>query len=283
MPKKKNKKKTVKFLEKAIVAWLKYDPLISIVVKNDDEVRRDVMLNLLGPKAAVEHFGKFPPRKPGMGTIYPQTVREVVNQSLNDSKERTELIKKLVYWATDPEINGLYIDSHLSRIQIVNSLLGPIFFNSNANQEDLICKGLKYLLVKKQTSIGKPGEQSYEVHDVLLGKIIEILVHNQKVIINKAVKEAEEKMRVHLLRQIQELRGERATTVTYGLDLKVKVSKIVKEKFPLRSETVQHFEEMLEFYAHSSWPTFSIEAQDAKKKLLEIRKPLTLTSEEVTG
>lgn len=276
MKKKHKQKKPI--LEKAFVAWLKYDPFVSIIVRKDDVSRRNVMLNLLGKDAAQRHFGKFPTKKPKYGPIYPETVRIAVNESIQDAQKRDELITKLIFWATDSEINNIYIKSHLTRIQIITSLLGPIFFHATAKQEKNLLKGIKFMLVKKQTSIGLHGEQSYYVHEVLLNRIGDILVHNQKVIINKAVREAEEKMRVHLLRQIQELRGEKHTSSIYNLDLKTKINRIVKEKFPLKKESTKHLEEMLKFYTKCQWPELQAKAIASQNKVLEIRKPLTLTS-----
>lgn len=282
MSKNKNKKQKSTLTEKAFITWLRYDPLVSVIVGNDDRIRRDVMLNLLGTKATQRHFGQFPPRKPEEGPIYPSTVREAIEKSLQDGKKRSKLIKDLVFWATDPATNNHYIKSHLTRKQIVTSLLGPLFFHATANQEESILKGLKYMLVKKQTAIGVPGEQSFEVNHLLLDRITDILIHNQKVIINKAVTEAEEKMRVHLLRQIQNLRGEKLTTPYLSKSLKTSLKKIVKEKFPLSEQSVKHFEEMLEFYTHSKWPELAHRAHVAKEKIVEIRKPLTLTAQDDT-
>jgi len=266
-------------VDKAFAAWLKYDPLVSAVVKNDDNTRRDIMLNILGTQAAMRHFGKFPPRKAYEGPIFPDLVRREVEASIDDQAKRTRLVKTLVRWATDPSVNNRYIRSHLTRIQIVRSLLGPVFFNATKAQEDLLLKGLKFMIAKKMTVIGELGEQSADVHDVLLERISEILIHNQKVIIKKAVSEAEEKMRVHLMRQIQEMRGEKHPSSFVSSDLKNKVRFIVKEKFPLSPEAVRHLEDMLEFYLNQDkWPYLSELALNAQEKILELRKPLTLTA-----
>ena len=274
---KKTRKATV--VDKAFAAWLKYDPLVSAIVKNDDNTRRDVMLNILGTQAAMRHFGKFPPRKAYEGPIFPDLVRIEVEASIDDQAKRTRLIKTLIRWATDPQVNNRYIRSHLTRIQIVRSLLGQVFFNATKSQEDLLLKGLKFMIAKKMTVIGELGEQSADVHDVLLERISEILIHNQKVIIKKAVSEAEEKMRVHLMRQIQEMRGEKHPSSFVSSDLKNKVRFIVKEKFPLSPEAVRHLEDMLEFYLNQDkWPYLSELALNAQEKILELRKPLTLTA-----
>jgi len=266
-------------VDKAFAAWLKYDPLVSAVVKNDDNTRRDIMLNILGTQAAMRHFGKFPPRKAYEGPIFPDLVRREVEASIDDQAKRTRLVKTLIRWATDPQVNNRYIRSHLTRIQIVRSLLGPVFFNATKSQEDLLLKGLKFMIAKKMTVIGELGEQSADVHDVLLERVSEILIHNQKVIIKKAVSEAEEKMRVHLMRQIQEMRGEKHASSFVSSDLKNKVRYIVKEKFPLSPEAVRHLEDMLEFYLNQDkWPYLSELALNAQEKILELRKPLTLTA-----
>src|SRR4030066_2140749 len=88
---KKAEKATV--VDKAFAAWLKYDPLVSAIVKNDDNTRRDVMLNILGTEAAMRHFGKFPPRKAYEGPIFPDLVRKEVEASIDDQTKRTRLIK----------------------------------------------------------------------------------------------------------------------------------------------------------------------------------------------
>ncbi|MCH7951871.1 hypothetical protein IH980_03990 [Patescibacteria group bacterium] len=269
-------------LEKVVASWLKYDPLISVVVKNDEHMRRDVMLNLIGPGAAARHFGKFKALKPEDGPIYPNLVREAVDGAINNTGERKKLIKKLVFWATDPGVNNRYIKSHLTRIQIVMSLLGPIFFRASAKEDDLILKGLKYMAAQKPTTIGIPGERSLEVHEVLLTRVIDMLMHNQKVIISKTMSEAEEKMRVQLMRQVQELRGKKYSTPLFVSDLKATRQQWVKEKFPLRQDSVSHLEDLLRFYSHCTWPELQFKATQATQKIREMRKPFTLTSQDET-
>lgn len=278
----KAKKSKAPLFEKAVVAWMKYDPFVALVVGNDHRVRRDVMLNLLGREAAIRHFGAFPQLSPEDGPIFPETVRNAVTSSLGDPKQRSRLIAELIYWATDPGINNRYIKSHLTRLQIVSDLLGPVFFNATPKQEEAIMMGLKYMLAKKPTTIAVPGEQSYTVLEEMLCRVIELLVHNQKVIINKAISEAEEKMRIHLLRQIQELRGEKHTTPTFSSDLITRTQKLIKEKFPLRQATVKHLEEILDFYLSCKWSELQAIAKDGITTIREIRKPLTLTEESVT-
>lgn len=270
-------KKKNPIFEKAVAAWLKYDPFVNLVVRSDDRTRRDVMLNLLGPGAAIRHFGKFPQLKPEAGPIYPETVRNTVDASVQDPKKRSMLIKKLIFWASNPGVNNRYLDSHRTRVQIVSSLLGQVFFNSTPIQEDMTLKGLQYLLADKP-AIKVAGEKSYEVNEMLLTRVIDLLVHNQKAILNKAISEVEEKMRVHLLRQIQDLRGVRHAIPAFE-DTKFTYRQIPKEKFPLRHETSRQLEEILEFYEESEWPELRARAKEADKTIREIRKPLTLTSQ----
>ena len=265
--------------EKAVVAWMKHDPLVAIVVHNDDRIRRDVMLNLLGQKAVARHFGEFPQLKSEDGPIFPETVRNEIAPSLHDPKKRTVMIGKLIYWATDIGINNRYINSHLTRQQIVSDLLGPVFFNATPKQEETIMMGLKYMLVHKKTTIGVAGEQSYVVLQEMLSRVIELLVHNQRVIVNNAVSEAEQKMRVHLLRQIQDLRGEKHTAPVFAAELKTRAQKLMKEKFPLKAGTVGHLEEILQFFSTSKLPELQSIAKDGTTTIREIRKPLILTQE----
>lgn len=266
-------------VEKAFVSWLRYDPLVSLVVRGDDRLRRDVMLNLLGPEAAERYFGKLPPRSPEDGPIYPSIVRDIVNHSLTKPDERTATIEKLLFWATDAQVNNRYIKSHLTRIQIVESLLGPLFLHATSSQEENLIRGLKFMLVGKQTVTGERGEQSPEVHEVVLDRVSQILIHNQQVIINKAVGEAEEKMRVHLLRQIQELRGEKASIQTFTWDRSKPGIRMPIEKFPLRRETSKHLDEVLEFYCQSRWLHLQDKAKATRLRLEELRMPLTVGEE----
>lgn len=278
-----NKKEKRVFFEKAVVTWLQYDPFVKIVIGKSDRMRRDIMLNLLGSEVAAKHFGDFPPLKPQHGPIFPQIVRDQVDKNLQDAKKRSQLIKKLIYWATDPNINNRYSESHQTRIQIISSLLGPIFFHSDPKQENMILAGLKFMLSEKKAKINIPGEQSLEVHEMLLDKIIDLLVHNQKVIINKAMSEAEDKMKVNLLRQIQELKGDKHTPAYTMLDKRIKRRKIIKEKFPLRHDITKELLEILEFYENSKWFELKSRAKLAHDTIREIRKPLTLTDQEATG
>lgn len=278
---KKNKKKAkLPLFEKAVASWLRYDPFVKVAVRNADEIRRDVMLNILGKSAAIRHFGKFPPRRPDYGPIYPSQVRETTEEALKNLKRRTQLIKKMIFWATDPGVNDRYIKSHLTRIQIVSSLLGPIFIHATVEQEKLILDGLKYMLAQKQTVLDVRGEQSFEVHEAVLEKVSDLLIHNQKVIISKAIGEAEEKMRVHLLKQIQELKGKKQTAIYSVPEMQgLARHKIVKEKFPLRKETVKQLEDILRFYMESKWPRLRLSVKQSYDVIRKIRRPLTLTSE----
>lgn len=273
-----------KLYERLVASWLKHDPFVSLVVKNDDRTRRDIMLNIVGPQAAMIHFGKFPPRTVEEGPIVPNIVRQEVQASLDDDGKRTQLVMKLIRWATDASVNNRYIKSHLTRIQIVRSLLGPIFFRATAKQEDLLLRGLKFMIAKKTTVIDKPGEQSSDVHDVVLECASDTLIYHQKVIINKALTEVEEKMRVQLLRQIQEIRGKKNLSQYYSQEVTKNVRKIIKEKFPLRRETARHFEEILDFYrTQNRWPYLQEEAVKVFLKIQQLRNPLTLTAQKTSS
>ena len=276
----KPKNKSAPLFEKAVVAWMKYDPFVALAVQNDNLVRRDIMLNLLGAEVASRHFGAFPPRRPGDGPIYPETVRNEILAALHDPNKRTRLIAKLIFWATDPRINNRNDKSHLTRMQITSDLLGPIWFNATLKQEETIILGLKFLLAGKPTAGGSRGEQSYIVRKNLLMKVIDLLIQNQKFIINKTIKETEEKMRVHLLRQIQQLQGEKHTTPVFDSETRLKTHKLVKEKFPLRHDIVKQLEEIVAFFVACNSPYLRAIAKDGLAKLKEIRHPFTLTAKD---
>lgn len=266
-------------VERLVATWLKYDPFVRLVVRNEHESRRDVMLNLLGPQAARRHFGQFPPKIAGQGVIFPSTVRKVVARSINDPQSRLQLILKLIHWATDPYINNRYIKSHLTRMQIVRSLLGTVFFRASHDEEQEIMKGLQYLLTKKNPLTGDQGEQSNEVLSLLLDRVSDLLVYNQRVIVTKAISEAEEHMRAGLLRQIQNLGGEKHTSPFFWPEMSKTRGHELREKFPLPQDTSRLMEDILVFFTVCNRPDLAERALTTAKTLDDIRHPLTLTQE----
>jgi len=129
------------------------------------------MLALLGEKPAKHYYSSLKKFKPPPKLIFPADVRKKEAEFFDNPTLRTRIIRELVYWGRDQYLNQENPDSHNTRIQIVHSLLGPLFLNSTPIQEQLIIDGIKVLVVSRQTSESKSGEQSPLVHQEILNKI----------------------------------------------------------------------------------------------------------------
>jgi len=270
----KHKKFKPSISDKAFAAWLKLDPLVNLIItRGEEEVRRDIMLHFLGPKATKHYFKHLPKSKHDTGPVLPQTVREQENNFVDFPEKRTKIIKTLVHWAIDPHINSRYVSSHRTRIQIVSSFLTAMFLHANNQHSRLILSGIKKIAFQKKNSAGKTGDQSPSVQQSILNRVIEILIQNQKSIIAKAVGEIEEKMRAELLRSIQTLKGDKVATPYYESSI-VQKKPLIQEKFPLPRSLSQELEMILKGYTHSPWEKFRDQAKSAQKELERLRYPL---------
>lgn len=244
--------------EKLVTLWLKHDPFVRFVAKDNEEIRRDTMLALLGEKAAARYMkGKsLPPR---ILIVTPKHIRDQEQEFLEHPPKRSEIIHQLVHWGSDERINQENPESYNTRVQIIHSLMGPLFMNANENQEKLIVEGLKVLAVTKTTNMGKQGELSPLVHQEILSKVADILRYHHVILENRAQKQAEMAMRAHLLKTIQGLKAKKHHGY-YTADDAAARQKIIASKFPLKEDTYQGLKNILRHYTFSAWKEFRVAA-----------------------
>lgn len=272
MPKDENKSS---LSEKLVAAWLKYDPFVRLVAKDNDRARYDAMLAMAGEKPAQKFFGVRKKYQPLPKLIFPSDVRRREQEFLDDPDKRTRIIRELIYWGRDEYLNTENIDSHLTRLQIIQALLGIMFLNSDSAQERLIIDGLKVLVLSRETSLGKTGEQSPLVHQEIIDRVAEILRYNEMVLKNKIQAQSEKVLRAQLLKTIQGLKESTHRSAYYVADDQKRRPKTVAERFPLNSETEAGLLDIVRHYTYSVWPEIKSQAQSLLKKLdVHIQEPV---------
>jgi len=252
---------------KLIAAWLKYDPFVNLVAKENDQIRHDAMLALAGQKAANQFFHKSSRLKPPPKLVYPGDVRKKEQEFFDKPSKRNKIIRELVFWGRDEYINKENPDSHNTRTQIASSLLGPLFLNSNEAQEKLIIQGLKVLVISRPTSLGVQGEQSPVVHKEIISRIGNILRYNQIVIEGKLKNHTEAAIKVNLIKTIQSLNKSRSRSAYYVADDQKLRKKIIAQKFPLKDNTYKGLVKILNHYTISGFSEARIQAKSIIKDL----------------
>lgn len=253
--------------ENLVAAWLKYDPFVKLVAKDDNTIRYEAMLAMAGEKAAKKFFGTAQKYNPPPELIYPRHVREKEAQFLEEPDKRTHIVRELVYWGRDEYLNQENPESHVSRVQIIQSLLGPLFVSANESQEKLIVDGVKVLVVSRETGGSKSGEQSPLVHQEILAKVGEILRYDLLVQKNKADDHAQKAIRAHLIKTIQGLKETTHRSAYYLADDSGKRRRAIASKFPLRQETRVGLIDIVRHYSFSASPQIN---QPATRLLAEV-------------
>lgn len=253
--------------EKLITLWLKHDPFIKLVAGPNEEIRRDAMLALLGDQAARRYLknSKFIPTP----IIHPRQIRAKEDEFLNFPEKRIEIIHQLVRWGSDPKINEENPDSHKTRVQIIHSLLGPLFLNSDESAERLIIQGLKVLVVTKTTNLGTTGEISPLVHHEILQKTSELLRYHHAVVTNQIKNHTETVIRAQLMKTIQGLKERGHRSAYYVADDQATRKKLIASKFPLAKDTYQGLLDIARHYTFSAWPEFRTKAQQLLEDINE--------------
>lgn len=246
-----------------IAAWLKYDPFVNLVAKDNEQIRHDAMLALAGEKAAQKYFKTTTKFTPLPKLVYPGDVRKKEQEFFDKPDKRNRIIRQLVYWGRDEYLNKENPDSHNTRIQIIASLLGPLFLNSNADQEKLIIEGIKVLVISRPTSLGVKGEQSPEVHKQILSKIGNLLRYHQLVVEGKLKNHTETAVKAHLIKTIQSLNQSKNRSAYYVADNQKMRKKIIAQKFPLKDHTHQGLIKIIKHYTISGFA----EARNLAKNL----------------
>jgi hypothetical protein len=253
-----------KFFLLVTYAWLRFDPVLRLAFGTNWKPRFEFMAQLFGESAAKQFLtyrGKlaFERRRPRVPLILPSDVDRQVKQFLQAKistkkgrQERLAIINRLIFWATDPEINGENIDSYKTRSSIVEALLNVIFHNSLYEESEQILNRLSQIVFSRITYTGQRGEPSPVVHDVILSAVAQLLIRHFAEIERLRHQRLDKLTTVQLIRELN-----RAKAGTGSLAFSGEVGRRLDEyrhKFPLSSHHVYLLYQILEHYTFSAWP-----------------------------
>lgn len=257
--------KAIKYIFLFIVyIWLRFDPIIRLAFGKNWTPRFEFMSSIFG-KADAESFLKKrvklvkQRKKKPAPQILPSNVKTEVQEFIKTNPEtktgrttRHRIIKKLIFWTLDPEINAQNMDSNKTRSQIIKSLLGNIFQNSLADETEQILIGLKKIVFSRVTYLGARGEPSPEVHDVIIdgvGRILNMHFGEEARIRDHNLQEL---TKVRLIKEIK--KSDEKGTGSLAFSGGHRQNDLYRHKFPLPPETVQMLTSILKHYQFSSWP-----------------------------
>ncbi|MBU0576712.1 hypothetical protein KJ707_03495 [Patescibacteria group bacterium] len=255
--------------------WLRLDPILRITFGRNWLPRYEFMASIFGEKASEEFLqGRVEivkaREKEKAACILPSDVDKQVSLflkvNLNTKKgrqERTEIIGILTNWALDPDINAQNIDSHKTRSNIVNSLLGSIFQNSLIDEMELSLTGLKKIVFSRVTYLGSKGEPSPIVHDAIISGVGRILRTHFDEVARLREEKLEELTKIKL---IKEIKKDDQNTGSLAFSGSTKHRNQYCNKFPLPTETTKMLLDILMHYQYSAWP----ESRNTAIKLIDI-------------
>lgn len=257
-----------------IYLWLRFDPIIFITFRKDWHPRYDFMANIFGEADTDKFFiqrGKLVARRRKRNTpILPSNVNKLVDQflitSANTNKgrqQRIKIIEKLLFWATDSEINRTNINSYQTRTTIVDALLGSVFQNALIPETDLILENFNLIVFSRITYLGSKGEQSPIVHDAIISGVGRVLTSH----FNELTRLRDEKLeKLTVIKMIKEIQKAKKDTGSLAFSAEItKEDDPYKNKYPLSNQQAKSLFKILKHYQFSAWPDSRAEA----KKLLE--------------
>lgn len=248
----------------AVYLWLRFDLILRLAFGNNWKPRYEFMAQIFGPETAEKFLAgrvklQLERRPKSVPVILPsrvdRTVREFLrlkpNSRVNRSK-RQQIIKQLIHWATDPEINRENIDSYQTRSAIAESLLNIVFHNSLYNESELILTRLEPLVFSRVTYLGKGGEPSPIVHEVILKNVAALLRRHFAEVIRLRDQLVDKMTTVQLIKELNKSRGQTGSLAFSAGPVKYRDE--FRHKFPLSSPHVLLLYKILEHYTFSGWP-----------------------------
>lgn len=210
--------------------------------------------------------------QPQIPIILPSHVTKLTKQFLKHKvttkagrKDRIDIINKLIFWATDPEINKENVDSYQTRSAIIEALLNVIFHNSLFEESELILNSLQPVVFSRITYIGYKGEPSPVVHDVILTAVSRLLVRHFSEIIRLRDQRIDKLTTIQLIKELNKAKGGTGSLAFSG-EVGHRQDEY-RHKFPLSPHHVYLLYRVLEHYTFSAWP-------DSREKALSVVKNL---------
>lgn len=256
-----------------IYLWLRFDLVLRLAFGNNWKPRFDFMAQLFGEKDADKFLAHrvnllVERNKAQIPIILPSDVGRLTRQFLKIKPTtksgriaRKAIIRKLIFWMINPEINKENVDSYKTRSVIVDSLLNVIFNNSLYAESELILNNLSDIVFSRVTYIGKKGEPSPIVHDVILSAVGQLLTRHFSEIIRLRDQRLDKLTTIQLIKELNKGKGGTGSLAFSG-----EISKHnnqFRHKFPLSSHHAYLLYNILEHYTFSAWP-------DSREKAINV-------------
>ena len=253
--------------------WLRFDLLLRIAFGNNWKSRFEFMAQLFGEEDAerflAHRVNLFLKRSlPQTPIILPSDVAKLTRgfikqrvTSKNGRQRRRKIIKQLIFWATDPEINKENVDSYSTRSAIIQTLLNVIFHNSLYEESELILNSLQSIVFSRVTYIGHKGEPSPVVHDVILSAVSQLLVRHFSEIVRLRDQRIDKLTTIQLIKELNKSKGGTGSLAFSG-EIGHKHDEY-RHKFPLSPRHVFLLYRILEHYTFSAWP-------DSREKAISV-------------
>lgn len=257
--------------------WLRLDLVLRLAFGNNWKSRFEFMAQLFGREEAEKFLAhrvnlQSERNKSPVPIILPTDVAKLTRlffrhkvTAKGGRKERLAIIRRLIFWATDPEINKENVDSYKTRSSIIEALLNVIFHNSLYEESELILESLKPIVFSRVTYIGLKGEPSPLVHNVILSAVSQLLIRHFSEIVRLRDQRLDKLTTIQLIRELSRNKGSTGSLAFSGEA--VNRPDEFRHKFPLSPRHVYLLYKILEHYTFSAWPDSREKAQSVVSNL----------------
>jgi len=256
--------------------WLRFDLVLFLAFRKNWQPRYQFMVSIFGLKDTDKFLGhriklakiraKLPPP-----VIDPSTIEKKANLFLKENlstksgkKKRMAILKKLVFFATDQEINEYNIDSYKVRTLIIDLLLNTIFQNTLSSEAEYILDSLEIIVFSRVTYLGAKGEPSPIVHDTIISSVGRLLTLHLNEVLRLREEKLEKLTKIKLIKEIKEADKNTGSLAFSGT---FKEDKELKQKFPLPAKHAKLLIKILNHYRFSAWPESRERAIDLIKSM----------------
>lgn len=257
--------------------WLRFDPILRLTFRNDWTARYEFMKTIFGEKDTtkfLQHRVKLVKMRNKKPTpfILPKQVADLTKEFLKQTvksktgrQKRKQIIRKLIFWATDKDINQQNIESYKTRSTIVDSLCGSIFQNSLAPEVSMILAGLEKIVFSRVTYLGSKGEPSPIVHDVIITNVGRLLTAHFNELNRLKQGKIDQSTKIKLIKEIQKSKQDRGSFAYSAAT--PRQDDEYKHKFPLAEPHAQLLLKILHRYQFSAWPDSREKAEQLMQKM----------------
>jgi len=253
--------------------WLRFDLILYLTFRKNWIPRYEFLAAIFGEKDAekfLKYRGKLVKKrsKKKVPIISPLIVDQKINILLKikpatktGRQKRRRIIKKLLFWTLNPDINKENVESYKTRSAIINALLGVVFQNAIISETTQILDGLEKIVFSRVTYLGPKGEPSPFVHDAIISDVGRILKFHFNEITRLRDEKLDKLTKIKLIKEIQDSK-EGKGSLAFSADLK---DSEFKPKYPLDKQTEKLLVKILKHYKFSAWP----ESRERAKNLIQ--------------